>query len=104
MWKNLNGPASPVELVPRRQNPKVRCIGTVRLPIAGPYRPVARLFCFPDGRQLWHVRLWEYYRAVPHVVSTPVLLTYARANGLRSLAREIERLARRHREEGGARA
>jgi hypothetical protein len=66
----------------------------VRLPIAGPYRPVARLFRFPDGRLLWHVRLWEYDRAVPHVVPTAVLRAYARANRLPALEREIDLLLR----------
>jgi hypothetical protein len=53
---------------------------------------VARLFLFPDGRLLWHMRLGEYDRAVPHVVATPVLLAYARRNRLRDLEAEIQQL------------
>jgi len=94
LWKNLNAPTSSVELVPRRPTRNVRLLGTVRLPIAGPYRPVARLFRFPDGRLLWHVRLWEYDHAVPHVVGTAVLTAFARANGLSALEQEIDRLLR----------
>jgi len=67
-------------------------VGRVRLPLAGPYRPAARLYHFPDGRLLWHVRLWEYDRAVPHLVGTPVLIAFARLNRLRSLEEEIEQL------------
>jgi len=74
----------------------------VRLPIAGPYRPVARLYRFPDGRLLWHVRLWEYDRAVPHLVGTPVLRVFARVNGLRLLEREVDRLVRSALEDDGA--
>jgi hypothetical protein len=70
-------------------------VGSVRLPLAGPYRPAARLYCLPDGRLLWHVRLWEYDRPVSHLVGTPVLVAYARRNRLRSLEEEIDRLVRR---------
>jgi hypothetical protein len=90
----LNAPTPSVELVPRRLTRKVRRLGTVRLPIAGPHRPVARLFRFPDGRLLWHVRLWEYDHAVPHVVGTAVLIAFARVNGLAALEQEIDRLLR----------
>jgi hypothetical protein len=64
----------------------------VRLPLAGPYRPAARLYRFPDGRLLWHIRLWEYDRPVPHLVGTPVLIAFARRNRLRSLEEEIDQL------------
>jgi hypothetical protein len=74
----------------------------VRLPIAGPYRPVARLYRFPDGRLLWHVRLWEYDRAVPHLVGTPVLRAFARRNGLPALEREVDQLVRSALEDDGA--
>jgi hypothetical protein len=70
-------------------------VGWVRLPLAGPYRPAARLYRFPDGRLLWHVRLWEYDRAVPHLVATSVLVTFARRNRLPSLEAAIDRLVRR---------
>jgi hypothetical protein len=76
----------------------------VRLPIAGPYCPVARLYRFPDGRLLWHVRLWEYDRAVPHVVRTETLIAFARANRFRALEQQIDQLARIAREDRGGRA
>ncbi len=53
---------------------------------------------------LWHVRLWEYDRAVPHVMGTEVLIAFARANGLPSLEAEIDRLVRRAREDRGGSA
>jgi hypothetical protein len=40
------------------------------------------------------VRLWEYDRAVPHLVGTPTLLSYARRSGLRALEAEIDALVR----------
>lgn len=104
MWKNLNAPTSSAELVQRRPTRNVRRVGTVRLPIAGPYRPVARLFRFPDGRLLWHLQLWEYDHAVPHIVGTEVLIAFARANRLPALEQEIDRLVRSIREGIGARA
>ena len=67
----------------------------MRLPLAGPYRPRARLAQLPNGRLLWEVRLWEYDRAVRHVVSTDVLRTFARVNGLPALAAEVEALVAR---------
>lgn len=79
--------------IPRRTTARVRRIGAVRLPIAGPYRPWARLYLFPDGRTVWVVRLWEYDRAVPHALGTPTLRTFARQNRLTALEREIDRLA-----------
>jgi len=102
LWNNVNGPEPHAELVPRRPNSRVERIGTVRLPIAGPYRPVARLYRFPAGRLLWHVRLWEYDRAVPHVVGTPVLIAFARNHRLRTLEREIEALVQSVRGDGRA--
>jgi hypothetical protein len=70
----------------------VRWVGELRLPIAGPYRPRARLYRYPDGRLLWLVRLWEFDRAVPHLVSSAVLREFARANGLARLRAEIDAL------------
>jgi len=78
--------------IPRRTTRRVRAIGELRLPIAGPYRPRARLYLFPDGRTLWTVRLWEYDRAVRHAVGTDRLRAFARVNGLPALEREIDRL------------
>jgi hypothetical protein len=80
--------------VRRRTTQDVRCVGTVRVPLGGPYRPTARLFRFPDGRLLWHVRLWEGDRAVPHLVAPAVLAAYARGSGLTELAVEVDRLVR----------
>jgi hypothetical protein len=85
--------------IPRRTRPRVRRIGELRLPIAGPYRPRARLYLFPDGRTTWVVRLWEYDRAVVRTVSSAVLREYARRSGLGSLDAEIARLTARARAE-----
>jgi hypothetical protein len=70
-------------------------VGELRLPIAGPYRPRARLYRYPDGRLLWLVRLWEYDHAVPHLVSSAILREFARANGLARLRAEIDALLER---------
>ncbi len=80
--------------VPRPVAPRRRAIvvGDVRLPLAGPYAPRARLVLLPDGRMLWKVRLWEADRAVPHVVGTEILRTFARVNRLDDLARRLEAL------------
>jgi hypothetical protein len=85
--------------VPRRTSPRVRRIGELRLPLAGPYRPRARLYLFPDGRLLWHVRLWERDRAVGHLVGTETLRAFARINSLTSLLAEVDRLVDRGRAE-----
>jgi hypothetical protein len=80
------------EPVPRRTPARCVRLGEVRLPLAGPYAPRARLFRLPDGRLVWHVRLWEVDRAVPHVVPTETLRAFARLNGLATLRAEIDRL------------
>jgi hypothetical protein len=85
--------------VPCRTPSRVRRIGDVRLPLAGPYRPRARLYLYPDGRLLWYVRLWDTDRAVPHLVRTSTLVGFARANGLRATLAEVERLDARGRAE-----
>ncbi len=77
--------------VQRRTKLRVRLVGSVRVPVAGPYRPVARLYQFPDGRLLWHLCLWEVDRPVPHLVGTSALIAYARANGLRQLEQDVDR-------------
>jgi hypothetical protein len=64
----------------------------VRLPLAGPYRPRARLFQLPDGRLLWQVRLWQVDRAVTRTVSTDVLRAFAQINRFRLLEVEIDAL------------
>ena len=71
-----------------------RSIGRVRLPIAGPYRPWARLYELDDGRRLWVVRLWEFDRPVARCFSTATLLGFARLNGLRALESEIRTISR----------
>ena len=87
--------------IPSRIAPRVRRVGEVRLPIAGPYRPRARLYRYPDGRLLWLVRLWEYDRAVRHLVSTAVLREFARLNRLPRLRAEIDDLVDRSAGRGG---
>ena len=74
-------------------------LASIRLPIAGPYRPRARLYLFPDGRLLWHVRLWEHDRPVAHLVRTDTLRTFALVNGLRTTLEEVDALDRRGRAE-----
>ncbi|MCI4352114.1 MAG: hypothetical protein L3K14_01820 [Thermoplasmata archaeon] len=74
-------------------------IGRVRLPIAGPYRPWARLYRLPDRRLLWVVRLWHRDRAVRRVTSTPTLLEFARLNRLGTVAARVRSLDRRGRSE-----
>ena len=86
---------TPPQPVRRRSPPRIRKIGELRLPLAGPYRPRARLYLFPDGRLLWHVRLWEYDRPVSHLVRTETLRTFAHLNGLRTTLEEIDVLRRR---------
>ena len=96
--ENLDAPCIDLttrQPVPRRPRPRVRKIGELRLPIAGPYRPWARLYLFPDGRLLWRVRLWEVDRAVAHLVRTDALRTFARVNGLGSTLAEIDALNQR---------
>jgi hypothetical protein len=90
---------TPSQPIPRRTNDRVRCVGELRLPLAGPYRPWARLYLYPDGRLLWRVRLWEIYGPVAHLVRTDTLRTFARVNRLLALLNEIERLYARGRAE-----
>ncbi|MFZ0830857.1 MAG: hypothetical protein WCB18_07075 [Thermoplasmata archaeon] len=73
-------------------HPQVDYIGRVRVPIAGPYRPWARLYRLPDLRLVWTVRLWDRTRAVRRVTSTPVLLEFARVNRLPTLASRVRSL------------
>ena len=90
---------TPPQPIRRRTRSRVRKIGELRLPIAGPYRPRARLYLFPDGRLLWHVRLWEYDRAVAHLLRTETLRAFARANDLPATLTEVDALTRRGRAE-----
>jgi hypothetical protein len=77
-----------------------RVVGAVRLPLAGPYRPWARLLRRPDGRLVWLVRLWHGDRPVPRLVETRVLWAFAAENRLPRLAAEIEALLERAAQEG----
>ena len=91
---------APREPVPRPTFPqpptgRVRKVGELRLPIAGPYCPRARLYQYPDGRLLWLVRLWEHDRAVPHLVSTDTLREFARINQLPRVRAEVDALVHR---------
>jgi hypothetical protein len=92
---------TPSQPVLRRPCSHVRKIGELRLPIAGPYRPRARLYLFPDGRLLWYVRLWEIDRAIPHLVRTETLRAFARVNRLPIVLAEIDGLNRLGRAEAG---
>lgn len=80
-----------------RKTPRAERPGTVRLPIAGPYRPVARLYRSSDGELRWRVRLWEADRPVERTFETDVLRTFARVNGLRDLEDRIEHAVARAR-------
>lgn len=82
----------PGQPVPSRPAGRVRHVGELRLPLAGPYAPRARLIRFPDGRLLWRVRLWEVDRAVPHLVTTETLREFARLHDLPGVRRAIDAL------------
>ncbi len=91
----------PRQPIPPRRARSVRLVGTLRLPLAGPYRPRVRLYRFPDGRLVWHVRLWEFDHAVPHLVPTGVLREFARLNRLAAFAAELEMVLAQARASGG---
>lgn len=83
--------------VPPTDPLSVRWVGTVPLPIAGPYRPWAHLYAGPDSALWWTVRLWERGQAAPHVVCVERLRRYARESGLASVLRAIDALVERAR-------
>lgn len=85
----------PLAVAEHATRTRPRRLGSVRLPLAGPYRPLATLFELPDGRRLWCVRLWEIDRPVRRCLTTRYLLAFARLNGFDGLATEIERVAGR---------
>jgi len=87
-------PSQPVpdEPIPATLDGRVQKVGELRLPIAGPYCPRARLYRYPDGRLVWLVRLWEVDRAVPHLVSTEVLREFARINRLPGVGADVDAL------------
>lgn len=90
-------PREPVlgESLSQRPALRVRKIGELRLPIAGPYLPRARLYRYPDGRLVWLVRLWDHDRVVPRLVSTAVLREFARINRLARVRAEVDALVER---------
>jgi len=85
----------PADFVLSPTSGRVRKVGELRLPIAGPYCPRARLYRYPDGRLVWLVRLWEVDRAIPRLVSTDVLREFARTNGLSGVRAEVDALVER---------
>lgn len=95
---NLLGPIGSIEPLPTRSSElalpacRLRRIGRLRVPLAGPYRPWATLYRFPDGRLLWQIRLWEYGEPVRRLVSTATLRAYALRSGLAGLADSIDAL------------
>lgn len=98
---DANAIAEPVprQPVPARTPGSARRVGTVRLPLGGPYRPKARLYRDAGGREWWVVRLWEVDRAEARTVSTDELRAFARGNRLEHLLAEIEALVARGRAE-----
>ena len=71
---------------------RVRRVGALRVPLAGPYYPRATLFRMPDGRLLWSVRLWEGDHVERRLFSTVVLRAFADRSGLSRLRSEIDDL------------
>ncbi len=77
---------------------RVTYVGRVRVPIAGPYRPWARLYRLPDRRLVWAVRLWEVDRVVRRLTSTALLVHFARVNRLPALEAQVRALDRQARD------
>jgi hypothetical protein len=73
-------------------SPEVRRVGRLRLPLAGPYRPWATLYRYPDGRTYWVVRLWEVDRPVRRVYTTATVRAWASGQGLCALLAAIDAL------------
>ncbi len=92
----------PTVLDPDSAAPRGRVLGAVRLPIAGPYRPWARLHVGPEGGLYWTVRLWDRDRARTFVASSEALRRFARVNRLGTVERAIDALLARARRETGA--
>jgi hypothetical protein len=61
---------------------------------------MARLYRCSDGELRWRVRLWETDRVVVRYLDTDVLRTFARVNGLRDVADEVEAIVARARRRG----
>lgn len=68
---------------------RVRRLGSVRLPLGGPYRPKATAYRLPDGRTVWCVRLWEIDRAVTRCVPSATMHTFCRMNHLPAVEEEV---------------
>ena len=71
---------------------RVRRLGSVRLPLGGPYRPKATAYRLPDGRIVWCVRLWAIDRAVRRCVSSETIRRFCRMNRLPSVEAEVVRI------------
>ncbi|HXQ48705.1 MAG TPA: hypothetical protein VN842_02860 [Thermoplasmata archaeon] len=71
---------------------RVRRVGSVRLPLGGPYRPKAVAYRLPDGRIVWCVRLWEVDRAVRRCVSSATIRQFCRMNRLPGVEGEVDRV------------
>lgn len=82
----------PSQTLPRHPGRPGRFVGAVRLPIAGPYRPWARIYRCDDGSLVGTVRLWYVDRPLLCQVDADVLRTFARVNRLRELASAIDYL------------
>lgn len=88
--------------IPATARRRVRTVGELRLPLAGPYAPRVQLVQLPDGRLLWRLRLWEFDRPVVHVVGTDTLRRFARINRIPAVERRIDQLLRRATGSAGA--
>lgn len=78
------------EPVRRRTTLGPRGLAEVRLPIAGPYRPRARLLRLPNGELRWRVRLWEVDRPVTRLLPPELVRAYAERAGLRDLVAQLD--------------
>jgi hypothetical protein len=67
-------------------------MGSVRLPLAGPYCPNAVAYRLPDGRIVWCLRLWEVDRPVRRCVASATVHRYCRLNGLSRVEGEVDRV------------
>jgi hypothetical protein len=73
-------------------SPRVRRVGRLRLPLAGPYRPWATLYRLPSGYLVWCLGLWHVDHVERRCVSTDTLRWFARLNRFHALLREIDGL------------
>jgi hypothetical protein len=75
-----------------RPGGRVRRMGSLRLPLGGPYRPKAVAYRLPDGRIVWCVRLWEVDRAVRRCVSSATIRRFCQINRLPEVEGEVDRV------------